>query len=98
MNLGIFVGYHRQQPPRVDMRWPTDGKRKRGRTKETWRPSVEGEIKEKGWSWGELVKLVKDKKPWLSLVTTLICGHARRGLSERIQFKLMRCKQHFKIY
>ena len=28
----------------------------------------------------------------------LMCGHARRGSSKRIQFKLMRWQQHFKIY
>lgn len=28
----------------------------------------------------------------------LMCGHARRGLSKRIQFKLMRWQQYFKIY
>ena len=38
------------------------GKRKRGRPKETQRRSVEREMKEKGWSWGEVVKLVKDKQ------------------------------------
>ena len=44
-------------------------KRKRGRIKEKWRRSVlvERELKEKGRSWRELVKLVKDKKHWLSL-------------------------------
>ena len=64
--------------PRVDMHWPTDGKRKRGRTKEKLRRSVEREIKEKGWSWGEVVKQAKDKQHWLSLVTTL-CADMQEG-------------------
>ena len=29
------------------------------------------EMKEKGWSWGEVVKLAKDKQQWRSLVTAL---------------------------
>ena len=57
--------------PRVAMRWTPDGKRKRGRSKETWRRSVEREMKEKVWSWGEVVKLAKDKQQWRSLVTAL---------------------------
>ena len=48
--------------PRVAMRWTPDGKRKRGRPKETWRRSVEREMKEKAWSSREVVKLAKDKQ------------------------------------
>ena len=47
--------------PRVAMCWTPDGKRKRGRPRETWRRSVEREIKEKGWSWGQVVNLEKDR-------------------------------------
>ena len=55
------------------------GKRKRGRPKETQRRSVEREIKEKGWSWGEVVKLVKDKQQSRSLVTALcVRTHTKR--------------------
>ena len=49
-----------------------DGKRKRGRPRETWRRSVEREMKEKGWSLGKVVKLAKDKQQWLSLVTVFV--------------------------
>lgn len=47
--------------PQVAIRWTPDGKRKRGIFKETKRLSVEREMKEKGWSWGEMVKLAEDK-------------------------------------
>ena len=57
--------------PRVAMHWTADGKRKRGRPKETWRRSVKRDMKEKGWSWGEVVKLAKDKQQLRSLVTAL---------------------------
>ncbi|PVD19793.1 hypothetical protein C0Q70_20284 [Pomacea canaliculata] len=39
---------------RVDLRWTPDGRRKRGRPKETWRRTVEREMKGKGWTWGHL--------------------------------------------
>ena len=61
--------------PRVAMRWIPDEKRKRGRPKETWRQSVErGQMKMKGRSWGEVVKLAKDKQQWHSLVTASCAG------------------------
>ena len=47
----------------VSMRWSPDGKRKRGRPMETWRQSDnQQEVKEKGWSWREVVKLAKDEQ------------------------------------
>ena len=57
--------------------------KKRGRPRETWRRSVEREVKEKGWSWGQVVKLAKDTQHWRSLVTRLMSGNASRGLRER---------------
>ena len=36
--------------PRAAMRWTPGGKRARGRSKQTWRISVEREIKTLGWS------------------------------------------------
>ena len=40
--------------PRVVLRWIPDGRRKRGRLKETWRKTVEREMKVHGWTWGFL--------------------------------------------
>ena len=42
--------------PRVAMSWSSGGKRARGRPKETWRRSVEREMKALGWSWGQVTK------------------------------------------
>ena len=36
--------------PRVALRWTPDGRRKRGRPKETWRRTVEKEMKENSWT------------------------------------------------
>ena len=36
--------------PRVALRWTPDGRRKRGRPKETWRRTVEKEMKENSWN------------------------------------------------
>ena len=37
--------------PRVAHRWTPDGRRNRGRPKETWRRTVETEMKKQGWAW-----------------------------------------------
>ena len=57
--------------PRVAMRWTPGGKRARGRPKETWRRSVEREMKAPGWSWDQVTKLATDRQHWRSLVSTL---------------------------
>ena len=57
--------------PRVAMRWTPPGKRKRGRPKQTWRRSVEKEMKELGWTWGQVQHWAEDRPHWRSLVKTL---------------------------
>jgi len=53
------------------MHWTPGDKRARGRPKETWRRSVEREIKTLGWSWGQVTKLAADRKHSHSLVAAL---------------------------
>ena len=57
--------------PRVAMRWTPPGTRKQGRPKETWRRSVEKEMKQLGWSWGQVQHWATDRQHWRSLVKTL---------------------------
>ena len=53
------------------LRWTPAGKRKQGRPKSTWRRTVEAEIKQHGYSWGEMERLAKDRAGWRSLVDAL---------------------------
>ena len=46
---------------RIALRWTPDGQRKRGCPKETWRRTVEKEMKEKGWTWGRLERVSADQ-------------------------------------
>ena len=49
-----------------------DPRRKQeGRPKETWRRSVEREMKALGWSWGQVAKLAADRPRWRSSVSAL---------------------------
>ena len=56
---------------RIALRWTPDGQRKRGRPKETWRRTVEREMKEKGWTWGRLERVSADRHRWWALVESL---------------------------
>ena len=56
---------------RIALRWTPDGQRKRGRPKETWRRTVEREMKEKGWTWGRLERVSADRHRWRALVEAL---------------------------
>lgn len=53
---------HPTSIPRVALRWTPTGKRKWGRAKETWRCSVEKEMKEKDWTWGQVQHWSQDRQ------------------------------------
>ncbi|XP_056015927.1 uncharacterized protein LOC130053203 [Ostrea edulis] len=48
--------------PKIAMRWTPAGKRNRGRPKETWRRSVEKEMKECGWTWSRIQNMAADRQ------------------------------------
>ena len=51
------------------LRWtPAEGKRKRGRPKETWRRTVESELRSVGMTWGEAERKAQDRQQWRALV------------------------------
>ena len=53
----------------------TEGKRKRGRPKNTWRRTVEGELKTLHHTWGTVQKLAQNIQGWSTFVAAL---HASR--------------------
>ena len=70
-----WIGHVLRRPsdaiPRVAIRWTPAGKRKRGRPKETWRRTVETEMKVNGWTWNTLENSARDREQWRSLVGAL---------------------------
>ena len=49
--------------------WAPEGKRKRGRSKETWRRTVEKERKKLGFNtWAEATRQAQDRSKWRGLV------------------------------
>ena len=70
-----WIGHVLRMPPaalpRVALRWTPDGRRKRGRPKETWRRTVERELRDNNWTWGHLERQAPDRHHWRSLVEAL---------------------------
>ena len=66
-----WIGHLLRRPAdhiaRIALRWTPDGTRRRGRPKETWRRTVESEMKEQGWTWSYLERQAQDRSQWFSL-------------------------------
>ncbi|KAK7114566.1 hypothetical protein V1264_000610 [Littorina saxatilis] len=60
---------------RTAFHWTPEGKRKRGRPKNTWRRTVEGELKTLNHTWGTIQRLAQNRQEWRSFVAAL---HASR--------------------
>jgi hypothetical protein len=58
---------------KVALRWTSEGKRKRGRPKTTWRRTIENEIKERRYTWGTIERKAKNRAEWRKLGLAL-CG------------------------
>ena len=52
-------------------RTPNSGRRKRGRPRETWRRTIEAEMKTAGKMWKELEKAAIEREQWKSPVSAL---------------------------
>ena len=69
--IGHVLGMPLSATAKVALYWTPDGKRKRGRPKETWRRTLAREMKERGWSWNFLEIQAKDRLQWRSMVEAL---------------------------
>ena len=47
------------------------GKRSRGRPRETWRRTIEGDLKKMGKTWKEVEKIAANRNKWRGLVSAL---------------------------
>ena len=66
---------------RTALRWTPDGKRVRGRPKETWKRTVEREIKEHNLTWEKLEKTSEDRLQWRALASVLCAFPLEEDLS-----------------
>ncbi|MBN3275678.1 CFDP2 protein, partial [Polyodon spathula] len=75
-----WIGYTLCKPAssttRQALTWNPQGKRKRGRPRNTWRRDLEADMKRTGHTWGQLERLAQDRDGWRVFVGGLC---PRRG-------------------
>lgn len=64
-----------RKPPnnitRQALRWNPQGKRKRGRPKNTWRRELDTDMKRMGTTWKEMERVAQDRGGWRALIDGL---------------------------
>ena len=70
-----WIGHTLRKPKesitRQALTWNPQGKRKKGRPRNTWRRDVEKETQEMGFSWGEVSQLSQDRVAFRSVIRGL---------------------------
>uniref|UniRef100_A0A8W8N3R9 Uncharacterized protein n=1 Tax=Magallana gigas TaxID=29159 RepID=A0A8W8N3R9_MAGGI len=63
---------------RIALRWTPEEDRNTGRPNNTLRRTVEKEMKEHKFTWGELEKVAQDRDKWMSQILSLCApGHSK---------------------
>ena len=67
-----WIGHTLRKPPtnitRQALKWNPQGKRKRGRPRNTWRRDLEADTEKMGYSWTQLERMAQDRGLWRSVV------------------------------
>ena len=70
-----WIGHTLRKPPnsitRQALKWNPQGKRSRGRPRNTWRRDTESELKEQGHNWNSAEKLAPNRVRWREFVNGL---------------------------
>ena len=82
--------------PKVAMCWTADGKRKRGRPKETWWCTVEKELKDHHLTWDTVTTRAQDRGKWREFLDALCTLGCSQGESEW-QFLNLGIKEWLKL-
>ncbi|RUS68624.1 hypothetical protein EGW08_023614 [Elysia chlorotica] len=73
--LGHVMRKEQGNITRTALHWTPEGRRKRGRPKNTWRRTVESELKTMKHTWSSVQRLAQNRQEWRSFVAAL---HAMR--------------------
>ncbi|KAK7094897.1 uncharacterized protein [Littorina saxatilis] len=73
--IGHVMRREQDSTTRTVLHRTPEGKHKRGRPKNTWRRTVEGELKTLNHTWGTIKRLAQNRQEWRSFVAAL---HAKR--------------------
>ena len=75
-----WIGHTLRKPTsnitRQALKWNPQGKRKRGRPRNTWRRDLEADTKKTGYSWGHLERTAQDRGLWRTVVHGLCSGES----------------------
>ena len=67
-----WIGHTLRKPAtsvtRQALRWNPQGKRKRGRPRNTWRRDLEADTAKLGYTWSQLERMAQDRELWRSVV------------------------------
>ncbi|KAK7090431.1 hypothetical protein V1264_010229 [Littorina saxatilis] len=67
-----WIGHTLRKPPtnitRQALRWNPQGKRKRGRPRNTWRRDLEADTRKMGYTWSQIEKMAQDRGLWRAVV------------------------------
>ena len=72
--IGHTLRKHPDSVTRQALKWNPQGKRKRGRPKNTWRRDVEAEMKSWGHTWNTLGRLAQDRTRWRKEIVDGLCS------------------------
>ena len=70
--IGHILPKDQSSIPRVAVEWKSEGHRKRGRPRMTWRRTVEAKATAMGHSWGTLRTFAQDRLSWREFVAALV--------------------------
>ena len=80
-----WIGHTLRKPSdnitRRALTWNPQGKRKRGRPKNTWRRDLEADTREMGYTWKELETLAQDRGGWRATVDGLCPSGVKKRLN-----------------
>ncbi|XP_071094863.1 uncharacterized protein [Haliotis cracherodii] len=75
-----WIGHTLRKPisniTRQALSWNPQGKRKRGRPKNTWRQDLEADSKKMGHTWKQLERAAQDRGLWRTVVGGLFSGRS----------------------
>ena len=67
-----WIGHTLRKSPtsitRQALKWNPQGKRKRGRPRNTWRRDLEADTTKMGFTWNQIERMAQDRDLWRSLV------------------------------
>ena len=69
--IGHVLRRDRNTIVKTALHWTPEGKRKRGRPRNTWRRTVEAELEKMNHSWGTIERKAQDRQAWESFVAAL---------------------------